>query len=456
MFPTLPTEDILVIIDSAPPSATTQYLVERCLERQDQLLPPTASSSSSPSLSSSSSAAAPSSSPPLPYIAFEMTSLLPAHSDSSTPPFPVPSAPPIPPTHSPLLSAMSSLHSSLLSSPIPPPTLLSHLHSLSHVLTNPLHHPSVPKYRTLPLSNAKFHEKVLSLPAAKAVILACGWQEVEGGDMLLLTDDLYEPALLEEGRRLLEEEVAFVTAMLPPQQGSAIGGREGGGGGTDVMTVDTIVDHPLYQSKRTWREESKAGRTQRAPPLRTATPRLSRDQLAAIAEHRVHPKSTPPPSLPPGAASREVRRGRQMRLEDVRRRRAEVEAMRRDKKEEWMSTRQGRKRVITVDDLERMRLEELEQRARFGTGMSDELLVEIGKEAMRLTNEFRKEQGERSEVVWHAAMADIGWKHSKVNTHTRTCTHSCASTSHLLYQHPLTQPFALCAVCCGYVCAEHG
>ena len=340
-----------------------------------------------------------------------MTSLLPAHSDPTAASFPVPSAPTISPAHAALLSATAVLHAALLPSSSPsspsPATLLAQLHTLLHVITNPLQQRDVAKYRALPLSNAKFRERVLSLEGAKGVILACGFEEVEGGDVLILSDDRYDAALLEEARLLLEEEVAFVTSMMQPQQR--------GGGVDEVATVDTIVDHPLYQSKRTWREESRAGRVVRAPPLRVATPRLSRDQLAAVAEHRIKPKSTPAPTLPAGAASREVRRGRQMRLEDVRRRRAEVEAMRKDAKEQWLSTRQGRRRVITVDDLERMRLEELEQKARLGTGMSDEELVEIGKEATRLTNEFRKEQGERGEVVWNAAMAEIGWKHSKVS-----------------------------------------
>ena len=131
------------------------------------------------------------------------------------------------------------------------------------------------------------------------------------------------------------------------------------------------------------------------------TPRLSREQLAALAEHRLHPKSAahPAPSLPTGSS--EVQRGRQMRLEDVRRRRDEMQLMRRERAEKWRTTAQGRHRVITLDDLERMRREEVEQpaAARHRHGQRGGI-PRHRQGGGRLTNVFRREQGREPDVEW--------------------------------------------------------
>ena len=389
MFPDIGVDDLAALIDAAPPNASTQLLVDLAIQRQSQLQPPT------PTPPPSSSSSSP---------AFEMTSLLPAHSDSAT--FPVPSAPLISSQHATLLSAVATVHGGLLSSASPPTVLQSHLHSLLRVISNPIQHPSVQKYRVLPLNNPKFNEKVLSLQGAKAVLLAIGFVSITGEageSLLILGDAKFDLVLLQEAQRLIEGELSFVSSLIPPPQPHA----------QERRVLESVVDHPIYQSKRAWRDESRSGPMVRTDPILVPTPRLSREQLAAVAEHRIKPSTTLPPSLPAGAASTEVRRGRQMRLEDVRRRRREMEDMRKEKKEKWQNTTQGRRRVITVDDLDRMRLEEVEQRARLGLGMSDEELIEIGKEATRLTNEFRKEQGVYGEVLWHAELAEIGWKHSK-------------------------------------------
>lgn len=44
---------------------------------------------------------------------------------------------------------------------------------------------------------------------------------------------------------------------------------------------------------------------------------------------------------------------------------------------------------------------------------TDEQYEVIGREAVRLTNEFRLQQGLHTEVVWSDRVAEIGWKHSK-------------------------------------------
>ena len=224
---------------------------------------------------------------------------------------------------------------------------------------------------------------------------------------MVMSDDKFEPQLLEEGRRYVEDEIAFVSSLQPATPAVPASTKLS----SPYTRYDSIVDNPLYRSKREWKKDSDK-------PLHfplTATPRLSREQLAALAEHRLRPKTTPAPTLPPGAGG-EARQGRVMRLEAMRRRRAEVEAMRRDKRDQhWRTTAAGRKRTFTLDDIARMRKEELDSKARMLGGMkTDEEYAIIGKEAVRLTNEFRRQQGLHTEVEWNDRMAEIGWKHSKL------------------------------------------
>ena len=413
MFPALAVEELESLVHDAPAGASPQLLVDRAIALQDVHHP----SSSSPSSSSSSSFSS-SPQPSAPALGFEMTSLLPAHSSSEEPAIPVPSAPVISNEHAALLSASAALHGAVLASSSEPSSLLVQLRALLRVVSNPLEQPAVQKYRMLPLSNPRFMERVLALAESRGFIEAVGFRELAGEALLILSDERYDPALLHEAKLLVEEEIAFVSSMqdaAPPAVAAVKRGRE-----QQTSTERfkrpapaSITDDPLYKTKREWQEESKSGTVVRAAPLPTRPTKLTRDQMAAITEHRLHPTSAPAPALPPGVPAGGVRRGRQMQLDAMRRRRAEMEAMRRDKKGEWLNTPTGRRRVITLDDLEAMRQEEVEQRARLGLGMSDAELVAIGKEATRLTNDFRRQQGVTPDVVWNPAMAEIGWKHSK-------------------------------------------
>jgi hypothetical protein len=399
MFPDLPLETIDLIIAQSAADASPQQLVDRCLEQQDIQAATSASSSPQPASSSSSSSSSP-------HAAFEMTSLLPASTTAAS--F-APSAPVITPQHHALLNALAALHGHVLSSSLPPASLLRSVTALSHLISNLLEHPDVEKYRFLSLSNAALQEKVLSLPGSRELLQAVGFREVKSEQMMILTADAFNRELLSEASKGLNDEKTFLSSRLPSTSAPPAPSQPQRRG------VRSIVDNPLYKSKRQWQEEVKEGQPVARHEFRLApTPRLSREQLAAVAEHRLHPKSPahPPPPLPAGSS--DGQRGRQMRLEDVRRRRDEVQLMRREKAERWRTTAQGRHRVITLDDLERMRREEVESRQRMGMGMGSEAeYLIIAKETVRLTNVFRREQGREPDVEWSAEMAEIGWKHSK-------------------------------------------
>ena len=227
---------------------------------------------------------------------------------------------------------------------------------------------------------------------------------------MVMSEERFDRQLLEEGKHCVEDEIAFLSSLPQANQPAVPASTKAS---SPYARYNSITDNPLYKSKRDWKQDSdKPLHFPLAPPI--PTPRLSRDQLAALAEHRLHPTSTPPPTLPPGSGGA-ARQGRVMRLEAMRRRRAEVEAMRREARDRhWSTTAAGRKRTFTLDDIARMRKEELDSKARMLGGMkTDEMYDVIGKEATRLTNEFRREQGLYTEVVWNDRVAEIGWKHSK-------------------------------------------
>ena len=438
MFPNLPLEIIerIIHVEKQPHSQSLlgsshlQPLIDRCLAEQstaDAARPkqPSASASSQSTPVSAFASSFPTAPSPTANSStqsehsdgYEMTSLVPATSG-----LPEPSAPTVSTEQVALMSAFADLHGGVLAATASPtfsaqatssstaatasPQLIRSLTALLHLITNVLEHPTVDKYRILPLSNPNFQAKILSLPASKAALNALGFVEVEGADVMVMSEERFDRQLLEEGKRYVEDELAFVQSLQPAVPASTKSS-------SPYACYDTVTDNPLYRPKRDWVKDSDRPLNFSLAPT-VATPRLSRDQLAALAEHRLHPESSPSPTLPAGARG-EARAGSVMRLEAMRKRRAEVEAMRKDARDRhWTTTAAGRKRILTVDDIQKMRREELDSKARMLGGMrTDPDYDIIGREANRLTNEFRQQQGLRIECVWDDRVAEIGWKHSK-------------------------------------------
>merc|ERR1712176_573105 len=76
----------------------------------------------------------------------------------------------------------------------------------------------------------------------------------------------------------------------------------------------------------------------------------------------------------------------------------------------WINSRKARKRIFTMRDIEQLRKQEFDRKAK-GPKTSDEM-DQIGKEALKLTNEFRKQNG-LEPCKWHQSLCDIGKVHSK-------------------------------------------
>ncbi len=75
----------------------------------------------------------------------------------------------------------------------------------------------------------------------------------------------------------------------------------------------------------------------------------------------------------------------------------------------------ARKRVITVSDLSDLQREDIHTRAQFSTSHKSGLtaeLIQLGKEALQYTNEFRAEH-KLPPLQWHQALCEIGYEHSR-------------------------------------------
>lgn len=77
---------------------------------------------------------------------------------------------------------------------------------------------------------------------------------------------------------------------------------------------------------------------------------------------------------------------------------------------EWHDTKVSQKRVWTIGDMENATKQGHIDSGKFGAG--DSAAIRIGKEALELTNKFRKEN-KLPPLVWHAALCTIGAQHSK-------------------------------------------
>jgi len=79
---------------------------------------------------------------------------------------------------------------------------------------------------------------------------------------------------------------------------------------------------------------------------------------------------------------------------------------------QWRSTQLEKKKTWTLSDLDSQKQLEQETNADWGGGQIHTENVAIGKKALELTNNFRKQNGLRP-LKWHQSLCEIGAKHSK-------------------------------------------
>jgi len=76
----------------------------------------------------------------------------------------------------------------------------------------------------------------------------------------------------------------------------------------------------------------------------------------------------------------------------------------------WRGNKKDQKRVWTVNDLETAAKNSWANNSK--PGSSDSVAVRVGKEALELTNQFRKEN-KLPPLMWNSALCTIGIQHSK-------------------------------------------
>jgi len=88
----------------------------------------------------------------------------------------------------------------------------------------------------------------------------------------------------------------------------------------------------------------------------------------------------------------------------------DLKNLREQKQRKWTNHRGKRKRVFTMRDIEEMAKDDKDYKTR-GLERND-FLNNIGKEALRLTNEFRQQHGLQP-LLWSQPIADVGLVHSR-------------------------------------------
>jgi uncharacterized protein YkwD len=247
---------------------------------------------------------------------------------------------------------------------------------------NVLDHPEEQKYRCIAISKPAFTTKLTEiLPSAIDVLVSTGWTYVTDPETkkatLILTPENYNKGTF----RYVKQNIKQLMEDL----------RE------------VVTDNPIYQKKPSSSSSSQNKNKIQVVAIPQPTQRLSREELAIRAEQRLQGQLV----IPADAST--VRRGRVMNLEQYRRIRDEINAMRHDKHVQAMK---GRKRFFTLTDINAMQKQAYEVKAKFGNNAGiDPEWVEIGKQALQFTNEFRAQHGLPA-LQWHQSLCEIGYVHS--------------------------------------------
>jgi len=168
----------------------------------------------------------------------------------------------------------------------------------------------------------------------------------------------------------------------------------------EIVQTSGSVSDDIYLPKKKWGAGTKKQSQER-------TRRRSAAEMAAIAEKRLKGEKV---------TEGKITQGRIGNLNHLKRIRESIKQIRETKHNKWRNTNAGRKRVFTVTDLEKLRQEDNDTTAKFGSGTmagsSFAELTVIGKQALKFTNDFRQQNGLPT-LSWHQTLAEIGYVHSK-------------------------------------------
>lgn len=329
---------------------------------------------------------------------------------------------------SPWSASIARLRQLLTADSTPPTTVLVSFRTLHHAISNVLVHPTVDKYRMLPLANDKFrsklcgesHQPALVLGEASVLLQSIGFETISAGpkeEFLLLTDQTRYQTLLTQAAKEIEETIEHLNQCMPgastpasqplifvpaapvpvshpPPHAAASHSADpsssapsSSSSSSSGLSSDQLLYTPLSELKRMIHHKRPAA----ASHANMRTSKLTREQMAERVEARIkgkneatdNTKDAQPDSMSNGdapaaaaaagaGASPGVRCGRQSSLTHLASLRNQIASVRRAHHQRRSMT-SGRKRMFSIADLAGMQSEELKIRSQFmaGTGAAD-------------------------------------------------------------------------------------
>ena len=270
---------------------------------------------------------------------------------------------------------------------------------LLRVVENVYSSPNNPRFRRIPLGT-KVSERLALLDGATDLCSALGFQRIEA------TEPGMKPFLL-----LSEPNQTVLGTALPLlRRALRMCSRPNPGDKRPADKAGQGIYSRQIRPSRSGKRKADSSTTRRAPP----PTRISRERMAELVSQRLSGGGS---AAAPGAAggsknpggSPGVTRGRIADLNKIRNVKAQIREIRAAKNRQWRNTRAGRKRFLTIRDLEGMAESRQKAVTNFGNKME---LDKVGKQALEFTNQFRKKHG-KPPLQWHQALCDIGRVHSK-------------------------------------------
>eukprot|EP01083_Nonionella_stella_P188024 692204_1 len=265
-----------------------------------------------------------------------------------------------------------------------------------HKLMHNIHKsPTIDKYRCIRESNKAFQKKIAHIQGSNLLLTMCGWDHIgntnhNSNDGMYIFNSALNTSWIEMVARFLSFYIEQETQHNKTQQNSF-----------DIITE--------FRRKKLKPKNVKLGKKTRVFPKIN---RLSKQQLR---EKRLRNLG----NVEDEHYGTVVNNGNSNTIGPIAdgimdlnapNLRNELMQIAKKKHRKWINSRKARQRVFTMKDIERLRKEEFDRKAK-GPKVSNALDV-IGKEALKWTNEFRKQHG-LSELKWHQDLCNIGRVHSQ-------------------------------------------
>ena len=259
--------------------------------------------------------------------------------------------------------------------------------------------PNIDKYRRIRESNKSFQKKIANIQGSKLLLKLCGWDYIKNNN----NDNIYifNSKISLESIQSISNFIQFYVEQ-EIQQKEKMNVDDNNGPNDDIPI---ITDFPRKKLKP---KNQKMGKKRRNLPNIN---KLSNEQLREKRMKNlgnINDKNYGMINSENKNIIGPIADGiMDLNAPNLRN---ELRQIGQKKHKKWLNSRKARKRIFTLRDIEQLRKEEFDQKAK-GPKTNNEL-DEIGKQALKLTNEFRKSNN-LPPCKWHQSLCDIGKVHSK-------------------------------------------